>query len=102
MYFPKKNTSQTEPLINKDENGQSYDYDPTFKGMKKESRPCNDIFFGLLFILMLVAMSVVSIVAFTQGKPSLLLPSSQYAEVGEKQGQYWFQDAVAHMKAGKF
>lgn len=99
MYFPKASSTQTEPLLQTDaQHGRPLDYDPTFKGVRRDARSFHDIIFGILFILFVAAMGVISFIAFTQGDPKLLVPSNEFAKTGQSDGQLWFQDAVAYLK----
>lgn len=95
---------QRVPLIHKNntqstsEDGERYEYDPSFKGVKESGRGCHDILFAVLFALVLAAMGAVSVMGFIKGDPERLVPSSEWDLKAEHKAEYWFQDAVAVMK----
>jgi len=71
-------------------------------GFQAEGRGCNDIIFGLVFLLFLGGMAVISFVAFSKGNPSSLIPTDQWPQNVidnlESRGEYWLQDGVAYIK----
>jgi hypothetical protein len=49
-------------------------------GFQHDGRSCNDIIFGVVFLLFLAGMGVVSFVGFTKGNPSSLIPTSEWPQ----------------------
>lgn len=75
-----------------------------FKGISHVQRRCNDIPCLVLFVLCVAASVVLSSIGFSQGDPSLLLPSTDFAveETAENaasaQSDYWFHNAMVSLK----
>lgn len=67
------------------------------KGVKSESRGCNDILFLLLFVACCVGMVIISSVAFAKGDPQTLVP--EWSHNVPVQG--YFTNAVAQAKENK-
>jgi len=100
-------SQQRAPLLEKtqsssSEYGQKYDHDPEFKGVKESGRKCNDLIFAILFLVAIGGMIAVSVLAFSRGNPSVLIPSYQWSDDVENRAQYWFQDAVAILKQDSY
>lgn len=79
--------------------------EPLLSGNTRTSKKsCNDIIFSIAFIVCLLGMGVVSIVAFANGRPENLKPSdsNEWTQKAEskliKEGEFAFQDSVAHLK----
>jgi len=89
-----------EPLLRQEgQHGKKLEDNSEFRGINEEGRSFHDIFFGIIFLMMVAGSVAISVVAFTQGDPKTLVPSSDYTNDAEVQTNYWFQDSVARMKA---
>jgi hypothetical protein len=56
----------------------SCDYNLKKLGVKEHNRKCNDILFGVLFLLVFGGMTTIGIFGFIHGDPAKLIPSSQW------------------------
>jgi len=94
-----KTNYDEQPLLGNNEHGEPLRKDAQWKGVKEGGRTCNDIVFGILFLLMVGGMVAVASVGFSKGDPSKLVPTNEWKWVPEEiKKQYWFQDQVAHTK----
>jgi len=65
---------------------------------KKQFRKCNDLFFAILFLLVMATMFAILAVGFAKGDPSKLVGSQSVEDSLEGRADLWFQDAVAQAK----
>eukprot|EP01117_Protostelium_nocturnum_P010265 TRINITY_DN368_c0_g1_i1.p1 TRINITY_DN368_c0_g1~~TRINITY_DN368_c0_g1_i1.p1 ORF type:complete len:512 (+),score=171.26 TRINITY_DN368_c0_g1_i1:113-1648(+) len=107
MWDPEYNKREVqEPLLKKvyHEKGPSSNYrTPVNQSAPPSPRSFNDVFFGLLFLITVIAFLSVSSLAFSRGRPSQFVPSSQWsiAQYTDR-SQFGFQDAVAQAKEDRW
>ncbi|GAM25439.1 hypothetical protein SAMD00019534_086140 [Acytostelium subglobosum LB1] len=76
--------------------------DSTTGKARPTSRSCNDILFGILFLLVVIGMAVISGIAYSRGQPGQLVPSNTFIN-GHNSTVIvdGLQDAVAQMRQNK-